>query len=149
MIDVCQYIKSDLLFDVDTSLTILVFNFPLCLVLLRLKILLSVLNVWEPPISFSFLRCVGVIIPLIILVSPLVKTVYFFFQDNVGYQFNGDLFQTTIVFTSNKLCITLVVVSLTTIMFTSNELLIMLIVVVLVFLTSEIDIFYMCHIVCF
>ena len=87
------------------------------------------------PHLISFCRCVGVIIPQIILVSPLVKTVFFFFQDNAGYQFNGDSFLTSVVFMSNKLLITLVVVFLTTIMFTNNELLIMSIVVVLVFLT--------------
>ena len=40
----------------------------------------------------SFCRRVEVIITLIILVIPLVKTVFSFFQDNVGNQFNGDSF---------------------------------------------------------
>ena len=38
------------------------------------------------PHLISFHRFVGMIIPLIIIVSPLIKT-FFFFQDNVGYQF--------------------------------------------------------------
>ena len=33
----------------------------------------------------SFHRCFGVIISLIIFVSPLVKTAFFFFQNNAGY----------------------------------------------------------------
>ena len=44
------------------------------------------------PHLLSFGRCLGVVISQIIVVSLLIKPVFFFFQDNVGYQFSVDLF---------------------------------------------------------